>query len=44
MVVLSRRIFTSMDLRGNSIILKLVSGWSPLHDRCLEEDKVPGQF
>lgn len=42
MVTLSRRIFTSKDLRGDTVVLELVSDWSPLQDRCLEED--PGQF
>lgn len=34
-------IFTSKDSRGYIIVLELVSGWSSLQDKCLEEE--PGQ-
>lgn len=42
MVALSRKTFTLKDLKGDTVVLELVSDWSPLQDRCLEED--PGQF
>lgn len=40
-MALSKRIFTSEDSRGYIIVLELVSGWSSLQDKCLEEE--PGQ-